>query len=75
MARSKRKRLKPRDVPAKPEALNPPLDPMRTGMPAQDSIISVEEFPKKAKPAYRLIHTNEVDEYEQQPKVVKKKKR
>jgi hypothetical protein len=43
---------------------NPPLNPLRAGMPAQDSIIGVEEF-KKGKKVYRIIHTNEVDEYEQ----------
>ncbi len=75
MAQSKRKRLKTRDVAAKLQSLNPPLNPMRTGMPAQDSITGVDEFPKKGKPTYRLIHTNEVDEYEQPPALAKKKKR
>ena len=35
----------------------------RAGMPAKDSITRVEEF-KKGKQTYRIIHTNEVDEYE-----------
>ena len=39
------------------------LDPLRTGMPALDSIVEVKE-PKKGKGKYRLIRTNEVDEYE-----------
>ena len=33
-------------------------------MPALDSIVDVKEF-KKGKKVYRLIKTNEVDEYEQ----------
>jgi hypothetical protein len=32
-------------------------------MPARDSITGVTEF-KKGKKRYRMIHTNEVDEYE-----------
>ena len=53
--------------PAPPEdaPLNPPLDPFRTGMPARDSIIGVKEF-KKGKKVYRIIETNEIDEYEEQ---------
>lgn len=52
------------------------LDPLRTGMPALDSIIDVKEF-KKGKKTYRIIRTNEVDEYEQAPteKKLKKNKR
>jgi len=34
-------------------------------MPAQDSIIDVKEF-KKGKKVYRIIETNEIDEYEEQ---------
>ena len=49
------------------------VDPLRTGMPAQDSIISVRPLvtPEAAAaaealkvPAYRIIQTNEVDAYE-----------
>jgi hypothetical protein len=39
------------------------LYPFRAGMPAKDSITGVEEF-RKAGKVYRIIHTNEVDEYE-----------
>ena len=46
------------------------LNPLRTGMPALDSIVDIKEF-KKGKKAYRLIRTNEVDEYEQQKQPVK----
>jgi hypothetical protein len=56
-----------------PAAL-PPLSFQRTGMPAQDSIVSVHE-PKKGKKSYRFIVTNEVDEYEQTPKKTRRKSR
>ena len=49
------------------------LDPLRTGMPAQDSIIDVKEF-KKGKKVYRIIRTNEVDEYEHPPRTKSKKR-
>jgi hypothetical protein len=42
-------------------------------MPALDSITGVEEF-KKGKQVYRIIHTNERDEYEPQPQKGKHKK-
>jgi hypothetical protein len=48
------------------------LDPLRTGMPALDSITGVKEF-RKGEKVYRLIQTNEVDEYEQPPKPKPKK--
>ena len=54
----------------KPETVSPPLDPFRAGMPAQDSITGVSESPKGK---YRVIHTNEVDEYEKQPGAKRKK--
>jgi hypothetical protein len=43
-------------------------------MPAQDSIVGVKEL-RKGKKVYRLIVTNEVDEYEQVPTKAKGKKR
>lgn len=49
------------------------LDPLRTGMPALDSITGVKEFHKGDK-VYRLIETNEVDEYEEPPKPKRKKR-
>ena len=48
------------------------LDPLRTGMPALDSITGVKEFHKGDK-VYRLIETNEVDEYEEPPKPKRQK--
>ena len=72
MPRAKRKKStstsKAKDAPA-----SPPLDPMRTGMPALDSIVGVKEL-RKGKKVYRLILTNEVDEYEQVPLKAKQKK-
>lgn len=47
--------------------VRPPLDPLRTGMPAQDSITGVKEM-KRGGTIYRIIKTAEVDEYEQPPK-------
>jgi len=52
----------------------PPLDPLRAGMPSPDSITGVEEF-SKGKKVFRIIHTNEVDEYERAPSKAKRKKR
>jgi len=39
---------------------------MRTGMPAQDSIVSVREMKREGK-KFRIIKTTEIDEYEGQP--------
>lgn len=52
----------------------PPLDPLRRGMPAQDSIISVKEM-KRAGKVFRVIKTNEIDEYEEPPKGRSKERR
>jgi hypothetical protein len=58
----------------KPDTAVPPdeseiasLNPLRRGMPALDSITDVKEF-RKGKKVYRIIKTNEVDEYETPPK-------
>ena len=40
-----------------------PTGPPETGMPALDSITGVDEF-RKGKKVLRIIHTNEVDEYD-----------
>ncbi|MCA1592623.1 MAG: hypothetical protein LC754_08245 [Acidobacteria bacterium] len=40
-----------------------PLNPLRTGMPALDSITGVKEF-RKGKKVYRIIETSEMDEYD-----------
>ncbi len=58
----------PQDEPA-----NTSLDPLRTGMPSLDSITGVKEF-RKGDKVYRLIETNEVDEYEELPKPKRKKR-
>jgi len=42
-------------------------------MPAQDSITGMDEI-KKGKKTFRIIHTNEVDEYERIPPKTKPKK-
>jgi len=43
-------------------------------MPALDSITGVDEF-RTGKSGLRIIHTKEVDEYEQRQPKVKRKKR
>ena len=67
---SKNKRTRARG--AKKKTVIPPLDPLDTGMPALDSITGVDEF-KKGKEILRIIHTNEVDEYERPSKAKRKK--
>jgi hypothetical protein len=52
---------------------SPPLNPLRAGMPAQDSITDVKEYPV-GKKVYRIIQTDEVDEYEK-PAPSKRKRR
>ena len=68
------KRKKRTNAPRAKDVPSPPLNPLRTGMPALDSIVGVKEF-KKGKKVYRLIQTNEVDEYEQPLAKAKGKKR
>ena len=68
-------RTKPKKRKATKAAVGlPALNFRRTGMPAVDSIVSVNE-PKKGKKLYRFIVTNEVDEYEQVPTKTKRKRR
>jgi len=43
-------------------------------MPALDSITGMDEF-RRGKKVFRIIHTNEVDEYEQVPSKAKREKR
>lgn len=50
----------------------PPLDPMRRGMPAQDSIVGVKEMTRGGK-TFRIIKTSEMDEYDRTPKKKRKK--
>jgi len=68
---SKSKKVRARG--SKRKSVIPPLDPLGTGMPALDSIIGVEEF-KKGNKILRIIHTNEIDEYDQVPAKTKLKK-
>ncbi|MGI8735321.1 MAG: hypothetical protein ACR2LM_18705 [Pyrinomonadaceae bacterium] len=42
---------------------NKPLDPLRAGMPALDSITGVKEM-KRGKTVFRIIKTTEVDAYD-----------
>jgi len=68
MSRTKSK--KPKDSAVNLENISPPLNPLRAGMPAQDSITGISESPKGK---YRVIHSNEVDEYEKQRGAKRKK--
>jgi hypothetical protein len=52
---------------------SPSLDPLRTGMPALDSITGVEVF-GKGKKVFQVIHTSEVDAYEKPRKKPARKK-
>ena len=52
-----------------------PIDPLRMGMPALDSIHSTETFsPTRKGPKYQIIHTTEVDTYENSPAAQKLRK-
>ncbi len=51
-----------------------PLDPLRAGMPALDSITGIDEV-RRGKKVRRIIHTKEMDEYEQVPSKPTRKKR
>jgi len=64
-SKGKKRKSSAREKPA--DSAIESLDPMRTGMPARDSIIDVKQF-KKGKQVYRIIHTDEVDEYEKPQK-------
>jgi hypothetical protein len=59
-----KKKTRPRRVSKKP--LNPPLDPLRAGMPAQDSITGVDQY-GSGKKVLRIIHTTECDAYDEVP--------
>jgi hypothetical protein len=49
-------------------------DRYQPGMPARDSITSVETVKKGGKP-FHIIHTTEVDEYEQPPPRIERKRK
>ena len=53
--------------------VSPPLNPLRRGMPAPDSIIGVKEMKRGGK-VFRIIKTAEIDEYEQPPAKGRKKR-
>jgi L-fucose mutarotase/ribose pyranase (RbsD/FucU family) len=72
MPRPKGKKKKTGSSAKKKRVVTPLLNPMRTGMPALDSITGVDEY-SKGKQVYRIIHTNEIDEYEQLPPKKKQK--
>lgn len=72
MGRPKKKKSESQ-VSKKSGAATRGINPLRTGMPALDSIVEVKEFTKDKK-TYRLIRTNEVDEYEQEARKGKEKK-
>ncbi|HEY0005743.1 MAG TPA: hypothetical protein VGB17_13115 [Pyrinomonadaceae bacterium] len=66
----KRKRAsKPKDATASQR-----LNPLRAGMPAQDSIEGVKQMERDGK-VYRIIKTNETDAYEQPAKQKRSRKR
>jgi hypothetical protein len=71
-AKAGKGKKKRKAVAAVPPDESASLDPLRTGMPALDSITEVKEF-RKGKQVYRIIKTNEVDEYETPPKSGRKK--
>jgi len=73
MARSKPK-TKTASRPARNKPLSPPLNPLRAGMPAQDSITGVDEY-RSGKKVLRIIHTTERDAYDAIPEKVRQKKR
>ena len=52
----------------------PPLDPLRRGMPAQDSVTGVKEMKREGK-VFRIIKTTERDEYEEPPAKARRKRR
>lgn len=54
--------------------VSPPLNPLRRGMPAQDSITDVKVMKRGGK-VYRIIKTAEIDEYEQPPAKGRRKRR
>jgi hypothetical protein len=64
MPRSSRKKKKGGAKAGGGSHASPPLNPLRRGMPAQDSILGVKEM-KRGGQVYRVIKTTEIDEYEE----------
>jgi len=75
MAGSKKSKTKTKSAsrPARKKPAPPALDPLRAGMPAQDSITGVEQYGTGSK-ALRIIHTSERDAYDPDPAKPKKKR-
>lgn len=63
-SRKGKRRGGPHVPPLKPAVPDAEAEP-RTGMPAKDSIIAEESFEAPTGKVYRVIHTNERDEYEE----------
>lgn len=72
MPQRPQKRKKKRSS-AKGKAPSVAVESLQTGMPALDSITGVQEI-RHGKSVYRIIHTNEIDEYEQPVPKTKRKK-
>ena len=70
--RSKKKQTSGKHRAGKASA-GPPLDPLRTGMPALDSITGIDVL-GHGKKTFQIIHTSEVDGYEKPPAKAKSKK-
>jgi hypothetical protein len=49
------------------------LDSLRAGMPAKDSITGVDTFKRGGK-VFQVIHTNEIDAYDEKPSKTKRRK-
>lgn len=73
-ASKKKKRTKPGAGVSGGSEISPPLDPLRRGMPALDSIVSVKEMNRAGK-VFRVIKTDEIDEYEKPLTSGKQKRR
>ncbi|HEX8000399.1 MAG TPA: hypothetical protein VF528_18600 [Pyrinomonadaceae bacterium] len=61
------------NVPVKATAESKPTP--RAGMPAQDSIISETTFVSPKGRTYRIIKTNEIDAYDDEPQPTRKRRR
>ena len=66
-------RIVGRAKPKKKKVLKPPLNPLRAGMPARDSITGVDQC-GSGKKALRVIHTTERDAYDEVPRRDKRKR-
>ncbi|HEX8653401.1 MAG TPA: hypothetical protein VF708_21475 [Pyrinomonadaceae bacterium] len=71
MTRSSGKK-RARTPPPNDAQVSPPLNPLRTGMPAPDSIIGVKQIKRGGK-VYRIIKTNEMDAYDKPVRAKRKR--